>query len=84
MTSPSKPGWCKVAEIGHLSYLKTPDNVLKKTTFTEAQIGFALRQADPGITVAEVCRQMGIRQATSYSWKKKYGGPGVPEMRRLK
>ena len=57
---------------------------MKKTTFTEAQIVFALRQADTGITVAEVCRKMGISEATYYNWKKKYGGLGVPELRRLK
>jgi putative transposase len=45
---------------------------------------FALRQADTGVTVAEVCRKMGISEATYYNWKKKYGGLGVPELRRLK
>ena len=45
---------------------------------------FALRQADTGVAVAEVCRKMGISEATYYNWKKKYGGLGVPELRRLK
>ncbi len=45
---------------------------------------FALRQADTGITVAKVCRKMGISEATHYNWKKKYGGLGVPELRRLR
>ena len=45
---------------------------------------FALRQADTGVTVAEVCRKMGISEATYYNWKKKYGGLGVPELRRIK
>jgi len=84
LTSPTKLGRCKVEKIGHLSYLKTPDNATKKTKFTEAQIVFALRQADTGITVTEVCRKMGISEATYYNWKKKYGGLGVPELRRLK
>ena len=57
---------------------------MKKTKFTEAQIVFALRQADTGVTVAEVCRKMGISEAIYYNWKKKYGGLGVPELRRLK
>jgi putative transposase len=67
-----------------LSYLKHTDNARKKTKFTEAQIVFALRQADTGITVAEVCRKMGVSEATYYNWKKKYGGLGVPELRRLR
>ena len=59
-----------------MSYLKTQTIARKKTKFTEAQIVFALRQADTGVTVAEVCRKMGISEATYYNWKKKYGGGG--------
>ncbi len=43
-----------------MSYLKIQTLAMKKTKFTEAQIVFALRQADTGVTVAEVCRKMGI------------------------
>jgi putative transposase len=57
---------------------------MKKTKFTEGQIVFALRQAEEGVKVAEVCRKMGISEATFYNWKKKYGGLGVSELRRLK
>jgi putative transposase len=52
--------------------------------FTEAEIVFALRPADTGITVAEMCRKMGISEATYYNWRKKYGGLGIPELRRLR
>jgi putative transposase len=45
---------------------------------------FALRQAEQGTRVTEVCRKMGVSQATFYNWKKKYGGMGVPELRRLR
>lgn len=65
-------------------HLKTPDNAIKKTRFTEAQIVFVLRQTDTGITVAEVCRKLGISEVTYYNRKKKHGGLGVPELRRLK
>lgn len=57
---------------------------MKKTKFTEAQIVFALRQADGGVRVDEVCRKMGISEATYYNWKKKFGGLGVTELRRLR
>ena len=50
---------------------------MKKTKFTEQQITFALRQAETGTRVAEVCRKLGISDATFYNWKKKYGGLGV-------
>jgi putative transposase len=43
---------------------------LKKSKFTEAQIAFALKQAESGIRVEEVCRKFGISQATFFNWKK--------------
>jgi len=57
---------------------------MKTTKFTEEQIAFALRQSETGTKVTEVCRKMGISEATFYNWKKKYGGLGVSELRRLK
>jgi putative transposase len=57
---------------------------MKRTKFTEQQIVFALKQAETGIRVEEVCRKMGISEATFYNWKKKYGGLGVSELRELK
>jgi len=59
---------------------------MKKTKFTEAQIVFAVKQGqgENGVKIAEVCRQMGISEATFYNWKKKYGGLGVNELRQLK
>ncbi len=52
--------------------------------YTEEQIGFALRQAEAGTPVTEVCRKMGIAEATFYRWKQRYQGMGVAEIRRLK
>jgi putative transposase len=57
---------------------------MKKSRFTEQQIAYALRQAETGTKVSEVCRKMGVAEATFYNWKKKYGGLGVSELRRLK
>jgi len=57
---------------------------MKKSKFTEPQIIFALKQSETGVTVAEVCRKMGISEATFYNWKKKYGGLGVSELRHLR
>ena len=57
---------------------------MKKSKFTEEQIAFALRQAQAGTRVEEVCRKFGISQATFYNWKRKYAGLGVSEFRRLK
>src|SRR5690606_21581785 len=57
---------------------------MKKSKFTEAQIAFAIKQAETGTRVEEVCRKMGISEATFYNWKKKCGGLGVAELRRLR
>ncbi len=50
---------------------------MKKSTFTEEQIAFALHQAETGVSVEEVCRKVGVCQATFYAWRKKYAGVGV-------
>jgi len=57
---------------------------MKRSKFTEQQIAFALKQAELGTTVDEVCRKLGISDATFYNWKKKYGGLGPAELRRLR
>jgi putative transposase len=57
---------------------------MKCSKFTEEQIAFALHQADTGVSVEEVCRKVGISQATFYAWKKKFGGMGISELRRLR
>ena len=57
---------------------------MKKSKYREEQIVFMPRQAQIRTRVAEICRKLGISQATFYSWKKKFGGLRVSEMRRLK
>ena len=57
---------------------------MKKSKFTEEQIAFALHQAETGTSVEEVCRKVGVSQATFYAWRKKYAGVGVSELRRLR
>lgn len=57
---------------------------MRKTKFTEEQIAFALRQVEVGTPVTEVIRKMGISEQTFYRWKKKYGGLGSSELRRLR
>ena len=57
---------------------------VKKTKFTEEQILFALKQGNAGQPIADVCRQMGISEATYYVWKKKYADMGILEVRELR
>jgi len=57
---------------------------MKRRRFTEEQIAYTLRQAESGKTVADVCREVGVSQNTFYTWRRKYQGMGIAELRRLK
>lgn len=57
---------------------------MPKKKMSEEQIAFALRQAESGTPVAEICRRLGVSEASFYRWKKVYAGMGVAEIRRLK
>ena len=57
---------------------------MKRSRFSEEQITYALRQAEGGTAVADVCRQLGVSEATFYVWKKKFAHLGVSELRRLR
>ena len=57
---------------------------MKRKRFTEEQITYALRQAESGTPVAEICRKLGVTEQSFYRWKRKYLGMGIVELRRLK
>ena len=57
---------------------------MKRSKFTDEQISYVLRQVEGGTAVADVCRQVGISEATFYIWKKKYASLGGTEIRELR
>jgi len=57
---------------------------MKSSRYSPEQVAFAMRQAESGTPVPEVCRKMGIAEQTFYRWKKKYAGMGVAEVRKLR
>lgn len=57
---------------------------MRKSRFTEEQIVATLQLVRSGADVGEVCRKVGVSRNTIYAWKKKYGGLGVDEAKRLK
>jgi len=57
---------------------------MKRSKFSEEQIVYAIRQVDAGTPGGDLCRQLGVSDATFYAWKKKYAHLGVSELRRLR
>ena len=57
---------------------------MKRSRFSGEQVAYALRQTESGTPVGDVCRQLGVSEATFYVWKKRYGHLGVNEVRRVR
>ena len=57
---------------------------MKKSKFTESQIVAILREGEAGVPVADICRKHGISAATYYTWKSKYAGVAVSELKRMR
>ena len=57
---------------------------MQKKRFNESQILAAIKKQEAGITVKEVCRELGISEATLYNWKAKYGGMQASDISKLR
>ena len=57
---------------------------MRKSRFTESQILEILKEGEAGIPLADVVRKHGISRATYFSWKSKYAGTSVAELKRMK
>ncbi len=55
-----------------------------KSRFTEEQIVFAFRQAELDASVPDICRKLGISDATFYTWRKKYGEISPSELKYMR
>ena len=51
---------------------------------SEEKILLAIRQVESSRKVGDICREMGISQQTFYTWKGRYAGLGVSELRELR
>jgi putative transposase len=56
---------------------------MRSSRFTPEQVAMALRQAESGTPVSEICRKLEVTENTFYQWKRKFGGLGTPEIREL-
>ena len=57
---------------------------MKKSKFTDSQIMEALKRVEAGLSVPEICRELGISSATFYKWRAKFGGMDTSMIARLK
>jgi putative transposase len=57
---------------------------MKKSKFTEAQIFEILKEAEAGAKTPELCRKHGISSNTFYTWRAKYGGMTLSDLKRMK
>ncbi len=57
---------------------------MKRKRFSVEQIVVVLKQAELGLSVAELTRQVGISEQTFYRWKKQYEGLQSDQVRELK
>ena len=57
---------------------------MKKKRYPPEQVMHTLKQLESGEKAVDLCRKMGVSEATFHNWKKKYGGMGVGEVRELR
>ncbi|MFC1977648.1 transposase [Chloroflexota bacterium] len=57
---------------------------MKSSRYTADQVAFAMRQAESGTPVSDICRKMGIAKRTFYRWKRRFAGMGIVDVRRLR
>jgi putative transposase len=57
---------------------------MKRSRYSEEQIVGILKEAEAGMSVAELCRKYGMSDATYYNWKAKYGGMTASDLKKLK
>ena len=57
---------------------------MKSSKFTDSQIMAILKQAEAGTPVPQLCSEHGVRSATVYKWRAKFGGMDTSLIARLK
>ena len=57
---------------------------MPRKKYTEGQIALVVKELENGAKVEDLCRKLGVSEATVYNWRKRFAGMSTPEVRRLK
>jgi putative transposase len=57
---------------------------MKRKHYSVEQIVAVLKQAELGMAVGDIVRQLGISEQTFYRWKKRYSGMQSEQVKELK
>jgi putative transposase len=57
---------------------------MKQKRYSDEQTIAILKEAEAGVPVKELCRKHGMSDASFYTWRSKFGGMEVSEVKRLK
>ena len=57
---------------------------MRKSKFSESQIVWILKDAESGVPVVDLLRKHGVRKATFFKWRSKYGGASISDVKRLR
>ena len=57
---------------------------MKRSKFSDSQIIEAIKRVEAGLSVTELCRELGISSASFYKWRAKFGGMDTSMMARMK
>jgi putative transposase len=57
---------------------------MKRSTFSEEQLAYALRQVERGTPLADVCPQLGVSEVTCYVWTTQYAHLGLSELHKTR
>lgn len=57
---------------------------MKKSKFSESAMVRAVQQLDGGVTAEAICRELGISRQTLYTWRSKYSGMEISQVKKMK
>jgi len=57
---------------------------MRRSRFSESQIVEILTEGDMGVPVSEILRKRGVSRHTYFTWKRRYAGATVEDLKRMR